>query len=366
MTGTLQIASHLNDIEFNDGPDIVLDDDKAQSRSADKGDCRLAPISASKSKASEGKSSLHKVEDLGFEAAATNFSEHSRNSIDCDAAISDSLKTVFKTRKLHQSSRLRNQRGSARVQASLQEQVGKALTYSHFDDEQYLPLDSFEKIFNIESIAALLDEAYHLPTDRELQNKLASIVDRKSGRSRRRILGVLIFMSGVAHIDSFIREGIWDDQLPLERLPRRNTSCVRTRNSENCNLMKDWSRPDVDLFYLYQKMFFVPFFDIKENRLCSYELHSDIRLPWEVYEHKTSGGFGVVHKVEIHPSHHNFVRSNVGLPVITICPTVTEFHSPRVSQYSHSRPSKHGITKHTEKSSLHSRRHARRSRRRNT
>ncbi|KAF2728104.1 kinase-like protein, partial [Polyplosphaeria fusca] len=167
------------------------------------------------------------------------------------------------------------------VRSRLEKEVEKALVWSQFDNEEYLPLDSFESIFNIKSIALLLDETYDLATDEELQEKFASIVDRKSGRSRRRILGVLVLMSRVAHIEYFFRKDIWDDQLPLERLPGSSMGCVRTRSSENYNLMKDWSRNDSTLFYSFQKIFFIPFFDIQENRLCSYELESNIRLPWK-------------------------------------------------------------------------------------
>ncbi len=123
-------------------------------------------------------------------------------------------------------------------------------------------MDSFEAIFNPKAIALLLDETYKFATDEELQNKIASIVDRESGRSRRRTLGVLVFMKQVAHIEHFIREDIWDDELPLERSAGSSKRCVRTRSSENVKLMKTWSRDEIELFCSYQQMFFVPFFDI--------------------------------------------------------------------------------------------------------
>ncbi|KAI4866630.1 hypothetical protein F4820DRAFT_243667 [Hypoxylon rubiginosum] len=55
-----------------------------------------------------------------------------------------------------------------------------------------------------------------------------------------------------------------------------------------------------------RKCFSSRFFDIQEDKLCSYELDSNIRLPWKSYTQKTSGGNGLVHRVQIHPKHHSF------------------------------------------------------------
>lgn len=297
--------------EFSGGPSIIIDDDKGKSRLAVEDDYEGRPITASESRKSEGQSSVHKVDDLGFEAAASNFPALCYASSRCESVIPDSLKAVFDERKSRHFSQSKKSSDTRCVLLDLQKEIEDALDWSQHDKKEFLPLQSFETIFNPTAIALLLDETYDFAMDEELEDKFATIMDRKSGRSRRRTLGVLVLMSKVAHIEHFIREDIWDDDLPLERLAENSKGCVVTRKSENDKLMNTWSRAEIELFCSYQKMFFVPFFNMSVDRLCSYELQSNIRLPWKVFEHKTNGGFGVVHKVEIHPSHHNFPVSNV-------------------------------------------------------
>ncbi|CAN9325974.1 kinase-like protein [Alternaria alternata] len=301
---------YFGENEFSGGPDITIDDGKGKSRPVDEGDYDRRPIPASESRRSEDESSVHKVKDLGFEAAAANFSALFHTPSGCDSVMSSPLEALFEERRFRRSSRSRDPLESGCILSDLQNKVEGSMAWSQLDKEEFLPLDSFETILDAKAIALLLDETYNFATSEELKKKFESIVNPISGRSRRRTLGILVLMSQVAHIEHFIREDIWDDDLPLERSAGSVMGCVRTRNSENDKLMENWSRIDINSFCSFQKMFFVPFFDIQEHRLCSYELESNIRLPWKKYEHKTNGGFGVVHKVEIHPSHHNFTGSN--------------------------------------------------------
>ena len=255
---------------------------------------------------------VHTVKDLGFEAAAVSSPPLFYNTPSgYDSELSDILEAVFRERGSRRLSQLKDPLESGSILSDLQNQVGRSLTWNQPDGEEFLPLDSFETTFNAETITLLLDETYDSASVEELRKKFESIVNRKSGRSRRRTLGVLVLMSRVDYIDDFIQEDIWDIHLPLERSASILSKRFLTRNSERAFTVGNWSRNEIELFFFYQKMFFVPFFDIKEHQLCSYDLGSDIRLPWKSFEHKTNGGFGAIHKVEIHSSHHNFARSNV-------------------------------------------------------
>ncbi|KAL1794564.1 hypothetical protein ACET3X_006380 [Alternaria dauci] len=313
---------YLNVNEFSGGPGITMNKKNGTNRLADEDDCGKGHITASQSRGSEDESSVHKISDLGFEAAATSCSELFQTLSGCDSVIPDPLEAVFEERKFRRCSQAQKLLGSTSTLANITKKIESAFEWSQFDREEFLPLDAFESIFNDKAIALLLDETYEFATLEELKNKFASIVDRRSGKSRRRILGVLVMMSQVAHIEYFIREGIWDDELPLERSTGSTKWCVRTRSSENDKLMETWERKDIELFRTFQKMFFIPFFDMQDHRLCSYELESSIRLPWKVFQHKTNGGFGVVHKVEIHPSHHNFVGSNSSVKPVFALKTI--------------------------------------------
>ncbi|OWY42226.1 kinase-like protein [Alternaria alternata] len=295
---------------LNGRPNVYIYNEKGQSRPADHGDYWRGSTTASESRGSEEGSSILKVSDLGFGTASKEFPTFPCASSSCGSAIYTSLEDVIRERKKGHALRSQSRTKAACIQSRLYKEIESALKWSEFDNYQYLPLDSFESIFNARSIATLLDEQYCMTKDEELRKKFESIVNPVLGRYRRRILGILVFMSHVEHIESFIREDIWDDDLPLERPAGNRIGRFRTRISENDSLMQDWRRDDIELFCLYQRMFFVPFFDIRENQLCAYELGFNIRLPWKTYDYKTNGGSGIIHKVEIHPSHHNFSRPN--------------------------------------------------------
>ncbi|RYP78240.1 hypothetical protein DL771_000717 [Monosporascus sp. 5C6A] len=114
-------------------------------------------------------------------------------------------------------------------------------------------------------------------------------------------------MSKVSYINDFIREGIGDYDLPIARSRDDNKEFKTRRGAKNSTLFRGWRhRNDIELFYIYQKKIFVPFFDIQEDKLCSYMFEGNVTLPWKGYKQKTSGGNGLVHKVQIHSKHHNF------------------------------------------------------------
>jgi hypothetical protein len=310
-TPTLQTqGSHSNRDNYFDKHEYFAESSKASS------DAATPSGFSNHDDSDEDESSIRMVKDLGFGAAASNLPAIFNTPGEYDAEISDSLKAVFEKRKSRHSSQSQKTSGTTHILLNLQKEIEDELEWSQHDHKEFLPLQSFEGIFNPRTIALLLDQTYHFATHKELENKFASIMNRKSGRSRRRTLAVLVLMSKVAHIEDFIREDIWDDDLPVEHLAENAKGYVVTRTSDNDKLMNTWSRPDINLFCSYQKIFFVPFFDMRADRLCFYELQSNIRLPWMVFQHKTNGGFGVVHRVEIHPDHHNFPVSNVSIRVV--------------------------------------------------
>jgi hypothetical protein len=312
-SGLLSPRFHSNDNERS--RPAITNNHKEESRPAGDHNHSSSAFIARRSRGKDEYSSVRRVEDLGFKAAAArspiDFCEHN----DCVLLSSRPKGLIHKKRQLGQYFRFRKPTDPI-FNRVLREKIRKAIEFSKPDDVRYLPIDKFESIFNTKSIELLLVENYLTATNEELQDKFDSILDRESGRCRRRILGVLIHMSRFSHIEYFIREDIWDDQLPLALLPSSDTKSIRTRTSENHNLMKDWPTDDIELFLSYQKLFFIPFFDIREDGLCFYDLNSDVTLPWRVFERKTSGGSGTVHKVEIDSSHHNFAPSNVSSHII--------------------------------------------------
>ncbi|KAF2107049.1 kinase-like domain-containing protein [Lophiotrema nucula] len=321
-------------------PSIYVQNDQGKTRSLNEYDYQRRRVAASETKDSEEASSVHKVEDFGFGAAALLFPNETQSPSDDNLPRQEdfrSLGATSKLRKLFKIERIQmllsllikfslsmlekavrifsdEQPAAESIEASLGNRMAQSLNWSKLDNEQYLPLDAFESILNVESIVLLLKEKYRQATDEELLVKLRQIIHPESKKSRRRIIGILVLSrQDVALIDDFIRHDIWDEDLPLKRVSSETGYCISTRksssNRENITLLKNWGRIEIELFFIYQRMLFVPFFDIQEDRLCSYEFDGETRLPWRVFENPTSGGFGLVHKLEIHASHHNFKRT---------------------------------------------------------
>ncbi|KAK2595009.1 hypothetical protein QQS21_007263 [Conoideocrella luteorostrata] len=192
------------------------------------------------------------------------------------------------------------------VALSVRERILQSLVHAKPDDmtdrSLYLPIIEFNKIFTIETIKALVKERYSQATNAELQVKISELSER------RRLLGIFLVMKSLHRLDAFVRESVTDIHLPLKIVTSylHHDTRTRTSNEINTTLLKGWDANELRLFYDYQLMFFVPFFDIQKNGLRPYVLDRQVRLPWQSIKYKTSGGNGIVHKIKIHPSHHNF------------------------------------------------------------
>ncbi|KAL0935741.1 protein kinase domain-containing protein, partial [Colletotrichum truncatum] len=200
---------------------------------------------------------------------------------------------------------------SAQIEDEIRHKIESSLSWSQMDQEEYLPVDSFEKIFNIETMISLIQTIYQDATDDELTHKAGQIWGGDTG-SRRRIIATLVFMKQTSRIEEFIQENIFDHHLPLRHEGKRKKE-FRTLVGDdrvNTTLFQNWERVHVDMFYMYQKMIFVPFLSIGNGTLCSYVFDRGVRLPWNKFEQKRTGGHGTIHRLEIHQSHHDYKGNN--------------------------------------------------------
>ncbi|KAM5341702.1 hypothetical protein ACJ41O_014733 [Fusarium nematophilum] len=188
----------------------------------------------------------------------------------------------------------------------LRAHIDNSLQGSRMDKKQYLPIDAFERIFTIDSILSVIRARSPTASSAELLKKVTRIIGEKADKSRRRIFGILVYMEELDYLDRFIEQGICDEDLPLRHSePSMKCFTTRTCEEENSTLFQRWDRNHIQLFYVYQEMFLVPFFDFQHQRLPYYLLDPCIRLPWQALGDKTSGGFSIVRKLQIHPGHHN-------------------------------------------------------------
>ncbi|KAF2821529.1 kinase-like protein [Ophiobolus disseminans] len=295
--------------EFPGGPTIMVADETGKNRPIEQRDYEKKPFDASESRDSEEVTSVHKVLDLGFGAAANGIPTSLHNFSDIDLLQRDAFAALEDYRNSHQDSGLKQATACTCIESELRAKVNGGLQWSKFDKKEYLPINVFEQTITTKSIISIWAEKKPKATDDELWSMFTSIFDPEKQKSRRRILGILVLMKCFELINDFIRAEVWDDGLPFK---------YPGSHDETPQLMQRWDRNDVLLFYSYQKMFFVPFFNIQDHRLLSYDLNRDIRLPWQHFEYKTSGGTGMVHQVVIHPNHHNFRRPGVVIPIFAL------------------------------------------------
>ncbi|KAK6852189.1 hypothetical protein PG995_012314, partial [Apiospora arundinis] len=167
----------------------------------------------------------------------------------------------------------------------------------HSEAVAILPVSAFERIFTSTIVKSVLKETYPRQSDEELNSLLHKILGPDRKRERRRILAVLIFMKEIYHLGYFIGKEIYDQDLPINFPTDEEYRDVERKH------FSPWDENEKILFTSYQKMIFVPVLHLQSDELFSYGFNEHARLPWLSYELKSKGGFGVVFKVQIHPSH---------------------------------------------------------------
>lgn len=316
---TQSIVSWKQD-NFEGGPEIFVQEPEGKTRLANEGDYKKKAFTASDTAESEEPSSVVSVHDLGF-SSAPEVSFHQFSDYHNRWAKNRGNPNAEHVMCLDE---LRDHLGckggpTDRIGQLIEEKIEKSFEKSAMGDEEYLPLDAFEAIFTIETIKSLINETHSKISGRPWQDTVLRIVGTELNQGCRRILGILVLMNRVHYIDRFIEEDIGDCDLPIKRSGGDQKRFKTRAGTENSSIFRCWPRNDIELFYIYQRRLFIPFFDIQENKLCSYLFDASIILPWEDYEQRSSGGNGRVHKVQIHPKHHNFRTSSVRRPDPTTC-----------------------------------------------
>ena len=255
---------------------------------------------------SDGVSSVTTVSDLGFDAAPLPFSQPKCTCGSNGGGHDDLFDHYMTPEELREHLHLLPDPNLSTIKTVRQQLERLALCNEPFHNE-YLPLDALEALFCRQSIKSIMMESSTkgMSAD-ELKRKVRMIhrLDIPYSRpSRRRILAVLTMMNCVEYIDQFIDHGVWDADLPIEPSNMRFNDAFRY-----------WDTNDKVLLSEYQKRVSIPFFDFRHDKLPYYHFSDDIRLPWVEHKRKSVGGTGVVHKIMIHPSHHNFVSDKARIP----------------------------------------------------
>lgn len=248
---------------------------------------------------SDSGSSIINVRDLGFSIAP-----YSTRAID-----ESSIRGVLSADEFRAHFNLEPE-AKASVKGSIKEKIISCLVRNHIGvkDGTYLPINDLYMILSDDSIRALLQEEFPLKQYTDICSNLEVYL------CRRRILGILLYMypTNLRLFQDFVSGNITDQDLPLTPMGSLDEPGFRKQcGREDTTTMMKWEGNDIALFHIYQPIFLAPFFDIQDKRLCNYSLDESIRLPWLNSEFKNRGGNGKVHRVEIHPSHHNFKSCQV-------------------------------------------------------
>jgi hypothetical protein len=194
------------------------------------------------------------------------------------------------------------------------------------EGKEYLPIDAFERLFKVDTLVGLIKGSFRNQKVDFHVKRITEIIGDNNGMPRRRIYGILIAMGRTPLMHDFLKEKICDEDLPLkestsgikhfttkkQRDAAENVQTNKGKAEKDSTLFRRWERNDIHLFYIYQQKFMAPFFNFQHINLCYYPLDRDVILPWLECKHKTNGGEGIVHKVRVHPSHHNYKGPQVG------------------------------------------------------
>jgi len=294
---------------------VVIKNEKGEERSLNDDDYRAGKgkRAVSETGKSDGASSIFLVSDHGFVAAYELFGAK------VGSEGPEMPGQIMGVDELRQHLELEQKEGST-IAESVYEKLEKCLVPSMMDSkpeseqEQYLPVDRLYEILDTPTILSLLNERFPDAPHKYLCDIAGPHEGTLRGKCRRRILAILLFCERLdaPALDAFIEGNVWDEDLPLRRRSNNSSgslsycSTKTEPNVVNKTLLKTWKRNKLILFYDHQSMFHVPFFDLHEDKLCSYEFQSKVRLPWRSFKKVADGGSGTVYRIEIYPKHHNY------------------------------------------------------------
>jgi len=202
------------------------------------------------------------------------------------------------------------------------------------EGKDFLPINDLDRIVTRKSVRqelanlgrAVLPEQLDELTDRIWEIKSPSFSKSSSKKTtRRRIFAILALMQKVGYIVEFIKEGIYDSDLPfiLSEGSHKGLRQLARKGEEGAlhpiQLFSKWQIFEQEYFDTFQWQVLAPYFVLstkKDPKILHYNLENMTIMPFvEDHEVKHTGGFGDVWRVKIHPAHHNHCDDSVRLEV---------------------------------------------------
>lgn len=176
----------------------------------------------------------------------------------------------------------------------------------------FLPINKLLRLLREPNVKRVLDEAAIPGGEASLDQLASDICHETPENSRRMILATLLCVNKVESITCFIKDKIYDIDLPLRRHRHRNQVVFhRKDDTEDDPALESptgWDFNSLDQFCTAQYNFLIPFFDMSPGSAHFYKIeNTHIRLPFVEWYEQTSGGYGTVRRTRIHRAHHNYV-----------------------------------------------------------
>ncbi|KAF4634373.1 hypothetical protein G7Y89_g3744 [Cudoniella acicularis] len=208
---------------------------------------------------------------------------------------------------------------------TLGEFIRAALEVSQTGEKgKFLPNDALERIVTRERVLNELSK-YKLGSPAQLENFANEIwkVTKIRGKetTRRKIFAILGLIEECGDIVNFIRNGLYDIDLPFVLAPHkahpgRPQLWRKGMNGklEPIQFLIKWRTPVHESFHHNQWQLIAPYFRLlteSDGKVLHYPLDDHIILPFieddEVKQNPrpAEGGYGDVWRVKIHPAHHN-------------------------------------------------------------
>ena len=184
---------------------------------------------------------------------------------------------------------------------------------SDTNSEHFVPCNKISTIINPTAVGSILESEFSSHTAAEVEKMVSQICTNLHYTSRRIIFATLLLIGKVEYIIHFFDSNITDDDLPLRRPVqigdwRQNPFHRRSDNANSPSLtyFQSWEHHELTSFCSSQYEILVPFFDLNPDQVLFYRMDQRIILPFKEHTPKKHGGYGTIHRVKIHPAHHNF------------------------------------------------------------
>lgn len=288
---------------------------------------------------STGESSVVADGGLSLRSTTTNAQRQSRNF---DDGATASLGAQFEHERLR-SSICEDKDLSTRIRAELVPPKGK---------NRFLPSDQLEILITRESIAKKLGPSSSSGDLSVTVREIWDIVDipLRGKTSRQRIFAILCLFGKASEIHSFIKEGIFDHDLPFvfgEGTEGEVCRQLPTGELLEIQLFHEpiWESHHLESFDRYQGMLLAPCFEFcmdDNQKVVHYILKDASVLPFvqdvmveggAIASLIREGGYSLVRKVKIHPAHHNAHLQNVSKEFLGDDHMLTNIHSSHRMSY---------------------------------